>query len=393
MPFKINFPNRGIDSMIVRAGEVALGKLTDGKIQIKVVQDIYGMPQTSFVTPTAPIWTPPNFVPVAPPESELLEVNYRDYYRRSQPADRDAIDEGTSFIAMVAKKPADVQTQGYDIATRVAPDEYQTYFNGGFTAWLTLAADIGPLDTTLDVEMENIANFEAEFTDGLVVQIGSEQIGITAFDFEYGIATIKRGVADTIPAAHVAGDTLWLVDDEMVSDGKEYQDGEVVDGKALTRTSTALLDLADAEEKSVEVNQRVFRPYPPGDVQQGGVTVYVPRDPQEEPVLTWTHRDRIVQADAVVGHGEGSVGPEPGTTYQVRVFADDNVTLLNTYSGIDADTWTYDATMQYDDGDPNSVWMELMSCRDGLASHFKYRFRVVIRGGYGYTYGLDYGGA
>jgi hypothetical protein len=112
-----------------------------------------------------------------------------------------------------------------------------------------------------------------------------------------------------------------------------------------------------------------------------------------EPDLTWTHRDRLLQADVLVSHTEASVGPEAGTTYTARVFGSDGVTLLREEDLIAGTTWQYDATMQTADGSPGGVWMELESERDGLASYQAYRFFVVLNTGYGYGYGLNYGGA
>lgn len=379
MPYRISWPSRGISNLILRAGDVADGTLLDGRIRVKSVEDIFGMPETSYITPTTPQWTPPSFTPVASPETRLIEPNWRDYYRRSEPADRDAVVEGNSFVGMLAKDPPSTQTQGYDLATKTGTEDYVNQINGGFTAWLTLAADIDPLDTTLEVEADNVGRFMDEFVEGMVVLIDDEQIEFTAFDEITLLATIKRGVADTIPAAHLAAATIWLVDDEIVSDGRVYGDGETVFGKALTRTSTGLLDISLATEESITVDQRVFRPYPPGDVKVDAVSIYLLGDTlYPAPVLTWAHRDRIVQADTVVGHTEGSVGPEPGTTYTVRVFDEDGVTLLRTASAISGTTWTYDSAMQAADGNPVSVFIELESVRDDLASYFMYRFLVKI---------------
>lgn len=392
MPFKINFPSKGIANLIVRAGDINEANLVEGEIQMNVVQDVFGMPLASFVTPTAPTWSPPNFAAEPALDQRLLEVNWRDYYIRSTQADRDAVDEGTSYIATVAAPPAGVATQGYDLATKAAGEEYEVQINGGFTARLTLTAAIQPLATTITLT-GNLAGFDTEFKTGMVILVDDEQMSITTFDAVTGDATVKRGVADTIPAAHDSGAVVWLVDDEMVSDGREYADGELVNAKVLTRTSSDLLDLADAVELSVTVGQRVFRPYPPGDLKVDAVSIYSLIGEHPEPVLAWAHRDRIVQADTSVGHTEGSVGPEAGVSYRIRVYAQDGVTLLNTYNVGSVATWTYLAADQATDGNPSVVWMEMVSVRGGLESFFSYRFRVVLKGGWGYGYGLNYGGA
>lgn len=393
MPFRISHPDKGINNMILRAGEVRDGTLTDGKITVKSVQDIFGMPDTAFVDPVGSGWTPPSFTAIPPTESKMYEINWRDYYLRSSTADQDAVDEGTSFVALIAKDPPNVQTQGYDVLTKPDGGTYTSYSTVGFTNWLTVGTGgIGALDTEMTVADENISGFMVEFTPGMVVLIDDEQIEFVTFDDVTRIATLKRGVADTIPAAHVAGRTIWLIDDELGSDGQEYQDGETVYGKALTRTSTDLLDESAATELSIEVDQRVFRPYPPGDVKVGGQTIYDVIGEQPEPLLTWAHRDRKVQMDVPVGHTEGSIGPEPGVTYNIRVYDEDGVTLLRETDVGAVDTWTYDAVMQGEDGDPVKVWFELESVRDGLTSYFHYRFKVVITGGWGYGWGENWGG-
>lgn len=395
MPFRISYPEKGIENLILRAGECQDGTLKDGRITIKAVQDVFGMPETSFVVPPGGEWTPPSFDAVPPPESRLYEVNWRDYYRVTSAADQDAVDIGSSFVAVLAKAPPATQTQGFDVVTSLLPDavpDPETIATVGFTNWLTLDSNIGPLDTELTVKGDNLGEFMAEYVEGMAVLIDDEQLEFVSFDPDTLVATLKRGVADTIPASHSSDTTIWLIDDELGADGVEYQDGEVVYGMALTRTSTEVLNPDAAELLDVEVNQRVFRPYPPGDVKVDGQTVYAITGEHGEPVLTWAHRDRKLQADILVGHSEGSVGPEPGTTYNIRIFGDDGTTLLREEDVGAVDTWTYDATRQGEDGNPSTVWIELESMRDTVASYFHYRFRVAISGGWGYGWGDNWGG-
>lgn len=395
MPFRISHPAKGINNMILRAGEVNDGTLTDGKVTVKSVQDIFGMPETSFITPPGTDWTPPSFVATPPSETRIYEVCWRDYYRVTTTADQDAVGVGASFVALLAKDPPNVQTQGFDVLTSLTSGSYSTEEipTVGFTNWLTLAVDIAPLATDLEVEEDNLSQFLLEFSAGMVVMIDDEHLEFTAFDEVTRIATVKRGVADTIPSTHETGTTIWLIDDELGADGDEYQDGEVVYGKALTRTSTDILDQAAATEVSIEVNQRVYRPYPPGDVQVDAGSIYLlGTEEHVEPVLTWTHRDRKMQADIPVGHEEGSIGPEPGVTYNIRVYDTDGITLLRETDVGLVDTWTYDTTMQSADGNPIRVWIELESVRDGVASQFLYRFKVVLNAGWGYGWGENWGG-
>lgn len=380
MPFKISWPSRGIAEMIVRGGEI-----TDngGELQIKVVQDIFGMPLTSYVTPTPPVWQPPNRTPAPVSDAELIEANYRDFYLRSTESQRDALDEGDSIVGVVASPPVGVATYTFDLATHGPSEVYAVRGTGSYTARSTLVYDVGFLDTTIFLDLDSLSGFLTPFTPDMAALIGDEQIGITIINPATGEATIKRGVADTVPREHNIGDVVWLIDDEITSDFREYMAGEEVNAKPLPRTSTAVLDIGDATELSVTVDQRVNRPYLPGDIKVDGESIYaLSSTAHVEPVITWAHRDRIVQADQIVGHTEASVGPEAGVTYKIDVFALDGVTLLNTYDGLTGTSWTYTEEMQYEDGSPIGVVMEMVSVRPGsepsdeIESFFAYRWSI-----------------
>lgn len=394
MVFRISYPAKGISNIVVRAGECTDTSLTDGKITIKAVEDIFGMPETAFVDPAPPIWTPPNFDATPPAESRLYEVNWRDYYLRSDTSMQDAIDAGTSYIALLAKDPPNTNTAGFDILTKPEGGTYENYGTVGFTNWLTLSADISYLDDTLVTLADNTANWAIDFNPGMAVLIDDEQMEFITYDDTTYTATLKRGVADTIPAKHSAGTTIWLIDDDFPSDNVEYQDGETVYGKALTRTSADLLSEDEAEEVSIEVNQRVNRAYPPGNVKVNAVSIYDEQGQVDlaQPVISWAHRDRKTQADILIGHTEGDVGPELGVTYNIRIYDDVGTTLLGEHNVGNVTTWTYDSATQLADGAGDGVWMELESVRLGLPSMYNYRFKVNLGTGWSYSWGFNWGG-
>jgi len=393
MPFRISHPGKGIVNLVLRAGECVDGPLTSGSINIKAVEDVFGMPETAYVVPQEPRWTRPDFTPLPSPEKRLYEMNWRDIYRLTSPADRDAIVDGNSYVAVMARPPEGIVSDGYEVLTRPEGTVYdeETEVSVGWTGWLRLETPMLPLDTTLTFEEQGLAAFLTEYKEGMVVLIDDEQMQFVAFDEISRLATVKRAVADTIPASHNAGASIWLVDDELGTDGTDYQDGETVYALALTRTSTAVEAPDENNEMSIVVDQRVVRPYPPGNVKVGGVSVYTSGLVNPQPAISWAHRDRVLQGDTVIGHVEGSVGPEPGVTYNIRVYSADGLTLLRSVNVGAVDTWTYDATMQAADGGPTSVWFELESVRGEIISFFHYRFAVTIVGGWGYGWGTNWG--
>jgi hypothetical protein len=395
MPIKINFPDKNIANMIVRPGEITESGITNGRLTAKAVEDVFGVPLTVYVDQPTDQWTPPDYTAAPPLDSKMIEANYRDVYLRTTEAERAEISEGDSLVGMVAAAPTGIIANGYDLATRTSVTSYPDTDNvalpsGSFTAWLKLGANLTAAATTATIAADNTAEFMTEFVPGMVAMIGDEHVEIVSVDEDALTAVIARGVADTIPAAHLLNDMIWLIDDEIVSDGTQYAEGETVYGKALTTTAQDALTLAEGIEKSVVTEQRVNRPYPPGNVRVDGQSIYAMSGEHLAFVLTWAHRDRLLQMDQVVDHTEGSVGPEPGTTYNIRVYAEDGTTELFNDNVGNVDTWDSSVDIVTMD---TMVWVELESERDGLTSFQMYRFPVVLNGGWGYGWGLNWGGA
>jgi hypothetical protein len=389
MCFCIQDARRNIGNIVLRA--IQIGD-TDkkGRIEIKAMQDVYGLPATSFVTPTDPTWEPPPNEALPPTDSLLFEANYRDMRLRFNSADLADFD-GSAVIGLVALSPNPIMYQ-YELATKAEGEaELEIRSTSSFTGAATLVDAIGPYDTEFEI------TGETDFTEDLVGQavlLGQEQLGIVAYDDVTHMLTVKRGIADTIPTTHAAAETIWTIDDDTASDFREYIPGETMQAAALTRAPGDLLDLVDADVQSLEVVGRFNMPYPPGNVRvDGDPALDLPAAEYPEPVVTWSHRDRIIQEDQIVAHEEGDIGPEAGTSYNIRVLDKDDTTIeLSSYPGV-VSGWQYDSTLQATDGSPTAVIVELESERDGLTSFQRYQFRVQLTAGYGLGYGLNYGGA
>ena len=392
MCFRISDSRRGISNIVLRVGEITDQSFKDGKVTVKAMQDVYGLPATAFVTPIETKWTAPPTEALPTLADEIVEANYRDILLRKGPADVSALTDTDSFIGTLAASPSTVMYE-YALASRAAGEpDFDTDTTGSFTGTATLTTDLTELQTVFVVTGE--ISFDAD-NIGQAILIDDEQMEFQAYDPATHEVTVARGVADTIPQTHLSGARIWTIDDDLVSDGRNYVSGETVEAKVLTRTSSDVLDEADADLLSLVMVGRQARPYPPGDVQVDGDSIFSLADPEyPEPVFTWAHRDRVLQEDQLVGFTDASIGPEPGVDYTIRIYnADDPLVVLRTEAGIAADTWTYDAAMQLADGSPYSIWVELEAVRDGLASYQHYRFFVPLQSGYGLGYGFNYGGA
>jgi len=85
-------------------------------------------------------------------------------------------------------------------------------------------------------------------------------------------------------------------------------------------------------------------------------------------VITWNHRNRITQADALLSTLDGSVAPEAGTTYAGKIYNADTGAVLCDESGIAGQTCTSAANYT------GMARLEFWSVRDGYASAQKHVF-------------------
>lgn len=391
MPFRIAHPKRGIAEIVVRIGDSDdPGDFEDGFLQFKVIEDVYSMPSTSFVPPAENEWVPPSQEALPALEERLIEASYRDVYVQRGASEADAMTPTDAVIGQLAAS-ANISNREFQFWSAIDPDDLTYKSDGFFTDYGTLVADIGPYDDVM--KLENLTTgFNQTAVVGQALLIGDEIVGVVSYDSVEDEFTIARGAADTLPSSHAAGDKAWTIDDDITSDGVLYQSGEVINTKVLSKTSSDVLALDDADLNTITLAARQARPYPPADFKVDGELIYIASGGERsEPVFTWAHRDRVLQADSLLDHQEASVGPEDGTTYTFRIY-DPEDTLLGTHSGITGDTWTYDSTLQAADSATPSVRIEVESERDGLASYMKYSFNITLDGGYGYGYGLNYGG-
>lgn len=389
MPFRVGDPTRGIATVVLRAGEIDDGNMVDNRITIKAAQDVFGLPETSFITPVDNAWTPPNLVAAPSEERRLIEAGYRDLYLNVGESQAQAAADGTAYIGQLALAPNPTSYQ-YELASKAEGEaDYADRATGSFTGNATLKAAAGPLDTVLAIEEPK--SFDAANV-GEALLIGDEVVSFEAYDEAAGTITVKRGTADTIPQSHAAGARVWTLDDDLVSDERTYTEGETVFTKVQTRTASDLLALEDAPEDSIVLVARHERPYPPADVRVDGVSVFTLTGLHPEPVLSWVSRNRITQADHLVGHGEPVVLGEEGQTYTIRVYNADDDVLVRTVTGITELTWTYTTAMSAEDGVERRVRFELESERGGRSSWQAYRFVVEMVGGWGYNWGYNWGG-
>lgn len=191
-----------------------------------------------------------------------------------------------------------------------------------FTPLSELAQEADYLDRTLYLGRANFPRTDS-LRIGMAALCDDEFMQVTGLG--PGTVAVKRGTADTVPAKHAPGALIWFIGTDVVgTDGIERSAGEKNGVKySPYTTGGGALPIETHAPDEVIYNWRFFRPYPPGRLMvraQRWYTKQVLASDNPNMRLSWAHRDRIIEADQLVDHDVGNIGPEPGTTYTVRIY-------------------------------------------------------------------------
>ena len=347
-------------SYIMRVTEIAFGDGVENTVRITCVQDVFALPGITYVEAAESAWEDPLSDPLPASPRLVTEAPYYQVVRQLG-----ELDAGTKLSSLpeLGYLMVAAGRQASEINTDVYVDSGAGYADGGtldFCPCAALVGAIGPLDTT--ATLTDGADLD-EVVNASLAQIGDEIVVIESITD--GVATIRRGCLDTLPAPHADGASVIVWDDYTSSDGVEYVDSDEVAVKLLTVTGGDALDIDAAPEDSVTMDQRANRPYPPANVQIGGE--YYPdtivADDLVGIVVTWAHRDRTQQTGGtVLGWTDASAGPETGVTYSARLVRTDTEAELDSSTAISGATVTFAPTYR------GEVRLEVWSVRGGVES-------------------------
>lgn len=393
--FRVQAPAYGIADVVVRAGKVEDGTLEDGRVRILCMQDLFGLPDSTFVAPQPSGWIPPDKTLRPVVIRRFWEASYRDIYRAKDEANFQLMDDTDAYVAAVGAKPAGLQLN-FDMWTSTTSTlaNYEKNGRGDWAPTALLSAAVRAEAGPTVMQLYEGANLSMIFV-GAPARIDDEELVVTAYNEETMVVTFQRGVLDTIPAAHSANARVWFYQDFQAEDATEYAQGQTVYARLTTHNSDGDLSLSLASTDSLQLIARQGRPYPPGNLRFNGMALGSV-DPVARPVtLTWAHRDRVSQGDQLFPHTYGNMGPEPGVTYTVRILTEAGV-VKRTVPDLSTNTWVYTEAMIVEDGIDaldGLCRVQLWATRDGVESWQRYDVSIVIiKPGLGLSLGYFLGG-
>lgn len=353
-PFIFTWPDLDIDSVVMRVQQMQFGNSDSQVIVIEAIEDVFALPATSAVggNRQAGIWTDPLAAEVLPASPRVVtEVPYYELVRGL----------GTGFVGDVLGDDPDAGyllaaagRQGTEFNSRLLVDSGAGYVDAealDFCPVAYAAADVYYTDTV--IELTGVVDIDL-VENNSIAQFGDELIRIDTIDQDSNgvyLITVGRGILDTVPAEHAAGDAIVFWGYDWSGDSVQYTASDELDIVMRPQLGSNVLPLADAPVDSLTLASRAIRPYPPGDLQVDAVS-YPPLNSiggvfyVGDHAITWKHRDREQQTgDIPEDYTATNIGPEAGTTYTLTVYAtldDDSTEAMETITGITGNS--YDMT-------------------------------------------------
>lgn len=366
--FKFSWAKRGLVDVIFRVLDVEYSELKNGEIYVSAIEDIFGMPMSTYMATQPGFWTQlPNnlanissYVLTEAPYYAIIKAQGEDYAPN--------LADNRNFVGSIAAR-----SNGWWTAYRLwelVAGSYIERIAGGFSPWVTLSAEITQLQTSI---------VYLSFYDLGMVEIGdigvidSEWVQITALNEGTQAITLVRGILDTVPVKHANGARLWIVGEAfVVDDTTERHAGETVTYKMAPETADERMDIAAATARNYTLLGRQQKPYPPANVKIN--TEYFPADVIDDIVSTWVGRDRTIQTVDPVAWTAANIGPEVGVTYTARYYRVSDNALLFTAAGLTTPTHTASET---EIGEESEVRIEIETVRAAITSWQKFIHTVT----------------
>lgn len=382
--FVFSWPRFGLVNTVMRVSDIELGSLQNNIVKITCVEDVFSLNDAIYAAPPPSEWTNPNNPPAPVPHHAAIEAPYWEIVQRVGDANAQALPDDAGFAVITGVRPTSDATNA-----KLFTNPYGTWEEAGtvdFCPTATLTNSVGPGATVFPigggVDIDAIRTGSYALIGDELVRV--DTVGTTS-------VTVGRGVLDSVPRAHASGARILFADDTFETDGVEYVAGESASLRLLPTTGLGTLPLGSAPIQSVSMARRQFRPYPPGNFRINGAAYPEAIRGDVNIAVTWAHRDRLQQTATIIDTTAGSIGPEAGTTYTVRLLRG-NGTVVLSETGLTGTSHTFtlgdipDVAANY-----GPMRIQLWSVRDGFQSRVIHDYQFN-RAGYGTGYGLNYGG-
>jgi len=363
--FRVSLPDRDIENMILRVGKIE--EQNDGSLLITGVQDVFNLSETAYSSnQQANESIVQDNTIHAVNNVKLIELPYALLVSRLSAADLAYLKTSSSYLGVMAKAPTSMSIN-YVLQSQAAGAESINESQCDWTASATLINDIEKLETKFEISIDS--DYQLSIGDGIIID--DEFMRIDEFDVETNTLTVGRGCIDTLPTFHHAGSTIRFYMSVLETDHIEYISGETVGVKLLTQTNAGRLDEDIAPVEKIVISNRQIRPYLPCNIKVNNSLYPDIIEPADSYIVSFTYRDRLLQADRLIDCLSDNIGPEPGTEYIVEIADYYTKEILWSFNATDtliALPYVSNQDHIYDD----RHILTLYSMRDGYESLYKF---------------------
>ncbi|MGM0939272.1 MAG: hypothetical protein ACQEWL_19315 [Pseudomonadota bacterium] len=309
--FRVQLPDRNINNMVLRVGSIE--ERDDGRLKIKAVQDVFGLPATSYSSgDQGSTWVPPDGAAQPITDSHAFEVPYVLLANQLSAADLDYLHAASSYLSVMATRPNNMAVS-YLLQTQSEGLDWQMVSENDWTPRGILRQAVNALDTVLSIESSFIPPV------GSAAWLGEELVRVDAVNETEKTLIVGRGCGDTLPVHHNGGTVLRFLSQGLEGSAQEYLETENLNWRLLTKTSTETLKPDYAQVSTLTFAGRQSRPYLPGRIMMNDQLYPITVTQADEYVLSWTHRDRVLQQDRLIDCLMADIGPEPETQYHLTL--------------------------------------------------------------------------
>ena len=317
--FNFKWKELGITQMAMRVISINKGTFDDGTIQIEAVEDVFGLPSSTYISGQESLWVDVYSTPVPISNAKVWEAPYYDIVHRvGEAAAQQGISQGYTFARLFADMP-NSGTPVYVLAgaKRNNDSEYATVLDSArYQANFTLLDRISRTATTFSISA--VENMPTKISENDYIVIDDEVMGIVNIDNARGKITVTRGNLDTIPEIHKVGATGWIVKPNENQDTTFRALGEMVYYKPMAVTTRGTLPITQATPFSLSLIGRSDRPYPVAGVKFNEDYFIESIQRNANLRLTWDGRNRQM---VKLNHWTyGNIQEEVGVTYSVKIY-------------------------------------------------------------------------
>jgi hypothetical protein len=388
--FKFTWAPLGINALVFRISKIGYGQLTDGKITIEAVEDVFGIAAAAFGAPPPSGWVNPVGTPLAPIFQRLCEAPYARVSTIS------GLTLGIWVYALCSRQdatPTDFEVWQDFGAGDVLTNDLFNFCPAGILTAVYPAATVArdPTGFTLDPSGADLASLTSTDLTGILAganlalvddEIISWRVVTVNPDGSVTISDILRGVLDTVPADHAQGSVVFFFTlAEQFTQPQAYGGDLTVAAKFLPSNNLGTFALSDAIENDLLTRSRYLRPYPPGNLRINGNPYGTrPATIIGDLVLTWSSRNRLTQTAGVVmiPQDQTDIAGESGQTFKV-VVSIPAIGFSRTYNPASS-PFTYTANQHLTD-DPalsNPVFLEIFSNTAAGDSYMPQSFQIQM---------------